>query len=381
MPRFVVKAKVNVAYLYFTLYLMRNIFILLFILGGFHAALAQKSNTTPVITRYYYFTGTIDKYPVTFHLYRINNEFSGSYYYNSTEEAIYISGELGKDRFLKLTRTNRGGKEPEVLSGNFKDSSFSGTWSYKGKLLPFRAAQPKDNNGLTFDYIYTHGEKKLPVKQEFNRTEIVYDAATIWPSPSSKQPAANLIKQIIFEAFGEKEAQGEIGKLMIKEKNETLNPAKKEDEPIDYYLGRKIQVAYRNQQLLTISNFLYIDGGGAHGNYGISYSCIDLVHNRKLQITDVLDTLACRKTLQTLLAKKFRSDYKGSEDEADADIFKDAIELTTNFSLTSKGIGFNYDPYEIGPYAMGNVSIYIPFKELESCLKPEFKQLTGIISQ
>src|SRR5688572_7200186 len=110
---------------------MRNSLILLFLLGCFNSALAQKSKSAPVITRYYYFTGTIDKYPVTFHLYRNNEQFSGCYYYNSTEEPMEISGKLEKGNFLNLARHDREGTQTELLSGNFKDSSFSGTWSYK----------------------------------------------------------------------------------------------------------------------------------------------------------------------------------------------------------------------------------------------------------
>jgi len=366
------------------LHRMKQIFILLCILGSLQTAFAQKA-TAPVITRYYVFTGTIDKYPVTLHLYRINDKFSGSYYYNSTGEAIEISGDMDKNRFLKLTHEyyDQESNVTEILSGNFRDSTFSGTWSYKGKLLPFRVSQQKDNSGLTFDYIYTSGSKKLPKGEEYNRTEIGYDAATIWPTPASTQTATRLVKQIIYEAFGEKDGQGEIGKIMLKEKNATLNTSpQKEDESIDYYIGRKIKVAYQNEKLLTISNFLYVDGGGAHGNYGISYTCVDLVNNRKLDITDVLDTLACRETLRTLLVKKFRAAYHVKNEEKTSEyLFHDDIPVSGNFSLTAKGIGFHYDPYEIGPYALGAVSIYISFKELNGYLKLEFKKLNGISGQ
>jgi hypothetical protein len=354
---------------------MKQTFILLFILGSFSAAFAQKSNTTPVISRYYYFTGTIDKYPVAFHLYRINNEFSGTYYYNSTEEPIDISGELDKNRFLKLTHRNEDGKETEVLSGNFKDSSFSGTWSFKGKLLPFRVAQPKGNSALSFDYIYTYGEKKL-AKEEFGRTELEYSAAAIWPVAASQHPATNLIKQIIFDIFEDKVGQGEIGKAMIREKNEILNPVKKEDEPVTYDLHKIVQVDYRTDKLLSISSFTYVDGGGAHPNHGTTYYCIDLVHNRKLAITDVLDTLACLETLHSLLAKKFRTAFNLKKEEKIADyLFEEIIPPGTNFMVTSKGIAFHYNPYAIGAYALGDVHLYIPFSELQSCLKPAFKQL------
>jgi hypothetical protein len=102
-------------------------------------ATAQKTPT--VVTRYTWTTGKIDNYPVTFHLYRINNEFTGFYYYNNTEQAITVSGKMDAQRFLKLNHAS-----VEVFEGTFRDSVFSGTWSSKGKLLPFRVAQKKDDH-------------------------------------------------------------------------------------------------------------------------------------------------------------------------------------------------------------------------------------------
>jgi hypothetical protein len=356
---------------------MRHIYILLFILGTVTTTLAQTNKPAPVITRYYCFTGTIDKYPVTFHLYRINDKFSGSYYYNSTEENIDVNGEMDKNRFLKLSHSNNEGEEQETLSGNFKDSGFSGTWSSKGKLLPFRISQKKENSGLTFDYIYTHGEKKLPKKDDNYRTELSFDAATIWPAASCTHPAVNLVKQIIYEEFNDKQGKDDIGKVMLREKSEILNPAK-DDEGIMYALEKRIKIEYQNYQLLTLSKFTYYDMGGAHGNYGTFYACIDLVHNRELSINDVLDSAACHNQLQTLLEKKFRTAYNVKKEEKLSEyLFNDTISLTNNISLTSKGIRFNYNPYEIGSYAMGEIQLFIPYKELNSYLRPEFKKLIG----
>lgn len=355
---------------------MRQIFILLCILGNLPAALAQNGNAAPVVTRYYFFIGTIDKYPVTFQLYRINDKFSGSYYYNSTEETIAISGEMGKDHFLKLTHFDLEGNAIEVLSGNFKDSSFSGTWEYKDKLLAFRVAQKKDNNGLAFDYIYTHGSKKLP-PGKFNRDQLSYDAATVWPAPSCTHTATGFIKQLIYESFGEKDAKDEIGKVMISRKKAMLNQQTNEDEEVPTYAESvTVKVEYRNTQLLTLSEFNYTDVAGAHGMYGTTYTCVDLIHNRKLAIADVLDTLAGQTALQTLLAKKFRAAYHLKNDEKISDhIFTETIPASDNFLLTSKGIGFSYLPNELGAYALGEVFLYISFKDLDTYLKPEFKQL------
>ena len=50
-----------------------------------------------------------------------------------------------------------------------------------------------------------------------------------------------------------------------------------------------------------------------------------------------------------------------------------------NFFVTGKGMGFAYNPYEIGPYVMGEINIYIPFSDLKKYLKPDFKSLVGYI--
>jgi hypothetical protein len=360
---------------------MKRSFILLLLLGSVNAALAQNSKSASVITRYYYFTGTIDKYPVTFNLYRYNQKFSGSYYYNSTEEVIELYGELDKNGFLKIAASDWEDNQTEVFSGNFKDSAYSGTWSHKGKILPFRISKKTDNSGLTFDYIATSGSKKLPKGEEFDRTELTYDAKSIWPAATSKHSSIDLVKEIIYKAFEAGSSKEPIGKVMISEKNQILNQGKGEDG-IAYALERAVRVSYRSAQWLTLSAFTYADNGGVHGNHGTSYTNIDLVNNKVLGVTDVLDTVACRSRLLTLLEKKLRTAYDIKKEVKISDaMLVDTIPITNNISLTSKGIAFNYNPYEIGAYAMGEIRLYIPFKELTGCLKPEFKELIGIVSQ
>jgi len=357
---------------------MRHIYILLFILGGVTTTLAQTSKPAPVITRYYCFTGNIDKYPVTFNLFRVGGFFTGSYYYNSTEEAIYVHGDMDKNHFLKLTHYDYDGNELEVISGKFKDSSFTGTWSANGKLLPFRIAQNKNKDELAFDYIYTDGLKEFPVEDENNRSQISYIAATIWPTASTTHAAANLVKQIIYAEFNDKQGKDDIGKVMVREKNKVLNPNKNEESKL-YELEKRIQVEYRNNQLLTLSRLNYIEDGGAHGNSYSFYTCIDLVHNRKLTINNVLDSAACHNQLQTILEKKFRAAYNvKKEEKLSVYLLNDTMSLTNNISLTSKGISFNYNPYEMASFALGEIRLYIPYKELVSCLRPEFRKLIGM---
>lgn len=361
---------------------MRRIIVCFFILTGLYTAHAQKSTPAPapVVTRYMYFTGTIDKYPVSFHLYQVKNEISGCYYYNSTEEPIFIAGKIDDSHFLKLTNYSEKAKEKENIEGVFKDSAFSGTWSSNGKVLPFRITQKKDNSGLSFDYIWTSGSKKLVKKHDYGPEDLEYDAASVWPSATSSHPAVPLIKQVIRKTFDEEKCQDEIGQIFIRQKKQLLNAEKAGDEIETYTSGTTMRIEYRNDQLLVLHSEGYVDNGGAHPNSFTYYTCIDLIHQRKMHITDVLDTLAGQKSLHQLLEKKFRAAYNLGNDEKLSDyLFQNSIPPNDNFLLTTKGIAFQYNAYEIGAYAIGPIYLYIPFKEINAYLKPEFKQLIGTL--
>ena len=59
----------------------------------------------------------------------------------------------------------------------------------------------------------------------------------------------------------------------------------------------------------------------------------------------------------------------------EAGLFENKIEANDNFYLTGKGLGFMYNPYEIGPFAMGEIDLFISFKDLDEFLQPAFKNL------
>jgi hypothetical protein len=58
-----------------------------------------------------------------------------------------------------------------------------------------------------------------------------------------------------------------------------------------------------------------------------------------------------------------------------AGLFENKIDTTDNFYITQNGIGFVYMPYEIGPYAMGEIEIFIPFFELTEYLTSTIRAL------
>ncbi len=92
-----------------------------------------------------------------------------------------------------------------------------------------------------------------------------------------------------------------------------------------------------------------------------------------LQLSDVL-VPAGSKALPQLLAQSFRRQYglKPADKLTDGGLSENTIKPTDNFFVTGKGIGFNYVPYEIGPYAMGEILLFIPFTDLKDLLQPAF---------
>jgi hypothetical protein len=75
-----------------------------------------------------------------------------------------------------------------------------------------------------------------------------------------------------------------------------------------------------------------------------------------------------RVGLSTLLEKKFR--------EVKKEAFKQGFEfsesmpfkLPNNFGFTNEGILFHYNTYEVGPYALGDTDITVPYAELENVM-------------
>ena len=137
-------------------------------------------------------------------------------------------------------------------------------------------------------------------------------------------------------------------------------------------------VCYQAPKLLSLAGYHYSYTGGAHGNYGTTYIALNLATNKKMTVDDIV-TKEGVTTLNALLEKNFRKQYevKPTEKLTNAGLFENKIEPNDNFFLTGKGIGFAYSPYEIAPYVMGEIEIYIPFSDLDKFLKPEFRKLVG----
>jgi Protein of unknown function (DUF3298) len=122
-----------------------------------------------------------------------------------------------------------------------------------------------------------------------------------------------------------------------------------------------------NCELIDTTNRLFsiqINGysmmySAAHPSGVISCLNFDLKTGNKIQINEILTDGYERKMFQ-IVKKKLFSEY-GSEGWE--------FSLTKNITIHKNGLSFNYNQYEIGPYAMGAPSVFVKWSDIKELLK------------
>jgi hypothetical protein len=333
--------------------------------------------------------GTIDKYAITMHLHKTDHNFSGYYYYNSKQEPIYFTGEdttvAGKIKLYAFSKSTDPNNEEFLFSVD--KEKCSGQWKKNdsNNALVFSAMESTDTSLVSFTMIYVHDETKLKPDMK-ESPAATYEAASVWPKTESE--TASFIKKFVNEEFGAKDQEGGIETILLKNKKdffdeykERYKDAKEEDmkempSAFSEEQSNRVMIVYQSKNILTLGNFSYSYTGGAHGNYGTHYSSFDLLSKKILKLDNVL-TITGLAQLPVLLKKYFRKNYNLDANASlkEAGLFEEKIKPNNNFYVTEKGIGFSYSPYEIGPYAMGEINIFIPFSELKTLLQPPFENL------
>ncbi len=364
---------------------MRSLFFFLFVV----VFIKGSSQTNNQLSWYKRLEGKIDKYPVTLHLHKIGSVYNGYYYYNSRQIPVYFSGEdtTVKGKITLLSYPNVASDNYETFSFTINDNSVKGSWkkSQNSTPLDFSAINNVDDTLIKFYYVYTIGNTKLR-SQLKESPEATFEAGTIWPKGSSAKEM--FIKKVISESLGEKTTPSETGATLLRnkkkffsdylEQNKGVTAAQiKESSPV-YTADETTRtlVVFQSSKLLSLGSYSCAYTGGAHGNYGTTYIVFDLLNNKKLNLSDILNNNG-KGALNNLLAKYFRKTYglKETEPLTKGGLFENTIKANNNFYITTTGIGFNYTPYEIAPYVVGEINLFIPFNELNIYLQPTFQTL------
>mgnify|MGYP001408479587 FL=1 len=138
---------------------------------------------------------------------------------------------------------------------------------------------------------------------------------------------------------------------------------------MQYSFETGFQVQYNSEKFVSIVLNHYQFTGGAHGNYfALGYN-IRMSDGKILTLKDIIKSdsfdILTDECEQAILEA-----YQAST-LMEAGLFDDeiVIEDDQDFYITPTALVLQFDPYEIGPYAMGEIIAEIPFEIIKDILK------------
>lgn len=197
-----------------------------------------------------------------------------------------------------------------------------------------------------------------------------------------------LTKYFISACFGDKyigERPAEVVKqytdAYVQEYRRDLEPMYLEDEKdkeeesaigawYSYYKGIESHVQLYEKNFLVYRIDYNEYTGGAHGIYMSSFLNMDLGLMRPLRLDDIF-VGEYQEVLTDLIWNQLMADNDAKTRSEVEDMGYGStgeIAPTENFYLDKEGITFYYNVYDITPYAMGPVSVSIPYQMMEHML-------------
>ena len=142
---------------------------------------------------------------------------------------------------------------------------------------------------------------------------------------------------------------------------------------LGYSSSAEYSVGRIDSSVISVKGFHYAYTGGAHGNYGSVGATFDAKTGAELSFWDLAEdkqtfaeaTLnSCLTQVSAEYSEGLYSDYE--------EIIRSVWAEEPNWYLEAAGITVIFAPYEIGPYAMGEVYVTLPYQELADVMKSEY---------
>jgi hypothetical protein len=236
----------------------------------------------------------------------------------------------------------------------------------------------------------THSKKQPPIaKDTLNYTyKVIKERASDCGNKADSNCTVAKIKYPVFT--GQKNINDSIQHKLLKifllndQKDTTLKQIvanfikeydrnKKSDErKLFYTLDLSATVIQQDSSLAVIELGGYAFEGGAHGGYQSIFVNWDTKANKKINLNDIL-TNGFQEKLNKIAEHIFRRQEKLSDTASLADAYffdNDRFTLNDNYAITSSGIRFLYNEYEIKSYSEGITELFIPYSQIKSLLRP-----------
>jgi hypothetical protein len=341
---------------------------------------SQQANETvvPAPSEFHeVFAGAIDdKHAIRMALERKGADLIGGYFYeragafNSVRKTLDLKGRIDGDGNVTLTETTYETDNPKK-TGEFKGKldglsangdvrlRFSGFWTGNdGKQMPFSLGQ------LLFDL----GGLKLVEKKEKNANEkLRYEIETALPQLTGADSArVEKFNQAVANMVAES-----IGPF----KKELADMAREGDAPEKVAnLDVSYEIIAADKDFISVLFSFQNYAGGAHPNTITKSFNYDLTRNAHVKLADLFTPNA--NYLKVI------SDYSISElKKLDTVSYAEEgagpkIENFHSWNIAPFGLKITFDRYQVGPYAVGDHEVVVPYSVLKPIIKPD-----GLLAQ
>jgi len=307
------------------------------------------------------FEGKIGDYPITMDFIKMDSIITGSYYYNKNESPLSISGKYASGLKYEFSELAPSGNITGSFSGEFiGESKFKGIWTNpsKSKSLNFELnSVPTQLSSIELSHI----NKKKCNDREGTETCSLIDLWDLRFNCKDAEISRKIKAAIEYEicgTFGER-------KKSVRGLFDML--AETDDEfGFTLEIACAINSIYKNVLSVEINSYSY-SYGAAHPNSWSSIVNLDLNTGEVIKLEDVVLPSGVETFLRT--AEQIFKEKHGGPDEG-WDYEPGNFTLAKNYAFQSKGIHFNYNPYEIGSYAQGMPSIFIPYENVQGLINP-----------
>jgi len=344
-----------------------------------HEAATTKDVVVPLVSSPLFYTqlkGKIGERAITMQLMKTAPHLLRGYFcYDSIGKPIAVWGTLDSALVNVYEETNT--DEDRLFSGYLSDDGkFKGVWHGDGTSFHFELHTDLKNAVPLKVFYAIDSARLLP---DFEKSPMgTVSNSLIWPDSTVDPAVASFIIQQVTDGKGNDPAtflkrsiDSFVLAYRISAKGVDTSELKEENGGMswNWTADRDIKVVYNTWPLLVIEKYGYDFTGGAHGNWGARYLTLDLSKKKVVKPADIFRS-GYQETVSNLLDKAFRQKFHLNDDEAlDLHLLVKTIPPNDNLIVTDKGVCFSYTPYEVGPYAMGQITLFIPFTELKAVLK------------
>lgn len=337
---------------------------------------SQGGSTTVAETKH--FKGSIGtSIDLQMKLVRTGDQLAGSYFYQKVGARIDVRGNVDKDGNLTLEEFDPGGKQTGLFKGIWtvdqKDGliTLAGNWS---KPLSDKGSDKKTAFSVHEEPISFTGDVDLVSKQiKENNKKLNYEIEVQYPQlTGGNNPNLEKFNQAARATVTKKVAM--FKKEMAPEEGENTEETRPEDSMgSDLSIGYTVALAQDDLVSIDFDVSTY-NQGAAHPNHYSETLNYDLKNGKVLKLADLFKPGA--KYLQTIanfcIANlKKQASGKGLMPE---EIDKGAAAKADNYlgwTITKRGVGVDFDPYQVGPYAAGPQFVLVPYSDLKDLINPE----------